>query len=299
MTFQFPLHQSIGPLFILFFHGILRIPKAESSLQEAPTIISYTSFLESNMAGEIPTTKDKDHLGILIKNKDEEGGNKQLMAPKRSSNKDRHKKVDGRGRRIRMPALCAARVFQLTKELGHKTDGETIQWLLQAAEPAIIAATGSGTIPASVLAASGSSVSEQGSSVSSSIHSRFQDYASFSGIRPNWTVMSGNIATSNRSLSGFDPGIFPSSNVLSQNPANAPNLNYLQRFGFELSNQMNPRQNLPGLELGLSQEGQIAGQNFQALLQMYQQHISQGGVGVSLNDHQEHPRRDNSPGSRQ
>ncbi|KAI3952767.1 hypothetical protein MKW92_052778 [Papaver armeniacum] len=59
---------------------------------------------------------------------------KKTLAKRSAASRDRHTKVNGRGRRVR----------------GHKSDGETIEWLLHHAESSIIAATGTGTIAASI-----------------------------------------------------------------------------------------------------------------------------------------------------
>lgn len=168
-----------------------------------------------------------------------------------------------------MPALCAARIFQLTRELGHKSDGETIQWLLQQAEPSIIVATGSGTIPASALSAAG-------------IHPIFTappPSTTATALRPDFAASLWPV---------FLP---PATNLVGDGPAGPPGFELPCAAGLTQTSFASilggHGQQMPGLELGLSHDKHIGVLNAQPLSQFYQ-HIRPGRGGEEFQHHNHH-----------
>ncbi|KAK8454377.1 hypothetical protein SEVIR_5G440100v4 [Setaria viridis] len=213
------------------------------------------------------------------------------LAPKRSSNKDRHTKVDGRGRRIRMPALCAARIFQLTRELGHKSDGETVQWLLQQAEPAIIAATGTGTIPASALASVAPSLPSPNSGLARPHHHHPHHMwapptASAGFSSPAFLNSAGAGAGDAAGIGGLMQRMgLPAGLEMPAGGAAGGTLGAGGHIGFA---PMFAGHAMPGLELGLSQDGHIGvlAAHAQSISQFYHQVGAAGASGQLQHQHE-------------
>uniref|UniRef100_A0A6V7QT80 Uncharacterized protein n=1 Tax=Ananas comosus var. bracteatus TaxID=296719 RepID=A0A6V7QT80_ANACO len=221
---------------------------------------------------------------------DKDESRKQL-APKRSSNKDRHTKVDGRGRRIRMPALPSPPSSPPPAPAPSPPPRSPPPPHLPRPPPAAGAAA-----------------------AHHKLDEMPQGPAAAAAARTNWaTMLAGSAANMGRThpgmwppppqVGGFNSGFLLSGGVAAAAPS-ASGLggpggggdgsvgSFMQRMGLhglELAGgNLGPMsfasmlagqgQQLPGLELGLSQDGHMGALNAQALSQFYQQ-MGQGRGG--------------------
>ncbi|CAO1940772.1 unnamed protein product [Urochloa humidicola] len=188
-----------------------------------------------------------------------------------------------------MPALCAARIFQLTRELGHKSDGETVQWLLQQAEPAIVAATGTGTIPASALASVAPSLPSPNSGLARPHH----HHPHHMWAPPTASAGFSSPAFLNSAGGGDAAGIgglmqrmgLPAGIEMPAGGAAGGTLGAGGHIGFA---PMFAGHAMPGLELGLSQDGHIGvlAAHAQTISQYYHQVGAAGASGQLQHQHE-------------
>ncbi|KAJ0021711.1 hypothetical protein Pint_32111 [Pistacia integerrima] len=123
-----------------------------------------------------------------------------ISNPKKGCYKDRHAKVEGRDCRVRLSGLTAARFFQLSDELGHRNNGETIEWLLNHVPPShfpnsnVSSSTCTSTLDANLRLSLGSARS---SVVSSSSNSKAAVKETNMGLKEEDLTMGSELETYN------------------------------------------------------------------------------------------------------